>query len=465
MAVMEGPVTPQAWVRDLNRADLAVLALGLLGTGNLWAQRGAANGFHQGEPELFIGGLTMVAVAGALCFVAMGRSPARPRPVVCAAAILMQILVPAYVMSLPLLVVTGAALASVPFIRNPRLACLPLALGAALVAYSTITSWTWGQSGNDVFSVVQGSTLALLHGQNPYAPVYPIYLDSPLHHVVYGSASFDYGPAVVLLSLPAALIGDVRLAMVALNVAILAAALVWLRRARFDSRLGLTVVALWLMSPLIPVMILNAWTDTFCVAGLAWWLVLRDHHRNWSVALLALAFACKPTILPLLLPLLFWVRMGWRELLWAIFGALLIVAPFALWTGVAQFVYDTVFIFGDLPARRDSLDLNGLSSALGGGLLPAPLLLLGTLAAIAGFTLRRPRDYGDLLAAGAGLMIVVCFFAKQAFLNYYYNGAIALLFVVGSGSMRPVAAIRNPVTQLAAAVRRQRRPAAVAPGS
>ena len=46
-----------------------------------------------------------------------------------------------------------------------------------------------------------------------------------------------------------------------------------------------------------------------------------------------------------------------------------------------------------------------------------------------------------MLAAGAGLLIVVCFFGKQAFLNYYFIAAMALLFVVGSGSLRPRDAI------------------------
>ena len=70
------------------------------------------------------------------------------------------------------------------------------------------------------------------------------------------------------------------------------------------------------------------------------------------------------------------------------------------------------------------------------------------------FTLRRPSDYGSVLAAGSGLLIVVCFFGKQAFLNYYFIAAMAMLFIAGSGSLRPRGRIASPLSALA-----RRRPA------
>jgi hypothetical protein len=129
-------------------------------------------------------------------------------------------------------------------------------------------------------------------------------------------------------------------------------------------------------------------------------------------------------------------------------ATVVIVVPFALWTGIPQFVYDTVGIYADLLTRHDSANLNGLASVLGYGLLPGGVLLVGLLATVALFTLRRPRDYGDLLVAGAGLLILVCCFGKQAFLNYYFNAAIALLFVVGSGRLVPSGALRSPLAAL-----------------
>jgi hypothetical protein len=296
---------------------------------------------------------------------------------------------------------------------------------------------------------VQGSTAALLHGQNPYGPVYPLYLDSPLHGAVFGAGSFDYGPAVILLSVPARLLGDVRYTALALNLAILGAVLVWTRRSASLQTLGPTIAALWVASPFIPIMVLLEWTDTFAMAGFAWWLVLRDSHRRWAIVCLTLALASKPSMLPLMLPLLLWMRESWRELVWSMVGTVAIALPFALWTGVPQFVYDTIGLYGDLPTRRDSVNLNGLTSALGHGLVPGGLLLAGSLVTVAIFIARRPRDYGDLCVLGAGLMIAICFFAKQAFMNYYYNGAIALLFVVGAGVLRPSAGLDTPAANLA----------------
>ncbi len=440
-----------------------MLALGCLGTGSVWTRRGAGSGFQSGHPAMFVAGFVLIVVAAALCWFAIGRAAGRPHPPVCAAAIGMQVLVPAYAIPIPLMWVTGIVLATVPLIGRRRAAWAPVVVAAALVTWGAISHWAWGYGGIDVFDEVQGSTAALLRGQNPYSPVYSIYLDSPLHHVVRGAASFNYGPVVVLVSVPARLLGDIRVTMAVLNVAILVALLTWSRRATADLHLLPTIAALWLASPFIPLMILYAWTDSVSMAGMAWWLVLRDRHRNWSTLVLAVTLASKPTFLPLVIPLVFWVRSTWREFLWATGGAVLIVAPFALWTGVAQFVYDTVLIFGDLPARRDAVGLNGLSTALGGGLLPPSLLLGGTVVTVLAFTLRRPRDYADLLLAGAGMLVVVYFFAKQAFINYDFNAAMTLLFVIGAGSLLPATPLSHPVDDLRLAgarlLRRQSRTA------
>jgi hypothetical protein len=133
-----------------------------------------------------------------------------------------------------------------------------------------------------------------------------------------------------------------------------------------------------------------------------------------------------------------------------------VVAPFALWTGIPQFVYDTVGVFGDLPIRQDGVTVDGFAATLGHAFVPGGLLLLGMVGAVLLFTLRRPRDYGSMLAAGSGLLIVVCFFGKQAFINYYFIAAMALLFVVGSGSLRPAGPITSPLTAMAGRLRRPR---------
>lgn len=447
-----------AGARTIGRADLAVLAFCALGVGNLWARRGAGNVLIPPDLGQFLVGFGLIALCAVLCLVASRRAAVPPSPVIVALAIAAQtVLSPVYLLPLWAMYLAGAALTLVPLLRRPTLGWAIAALVAiASGAVAAVQWWGWSASHIDVFAEVQGSTAALLHGQNPYAPVYSVFLDSAYLHPVYGSGSFDYGPAVVLLSMPARLLGDVRYTVLALNLAILAAVMVWAWRSGVAARLGPGIAALWVASPFVPFMVLLEWTDSFSMAGFAWWLVLRDRHRGWATVSLTLALASKPSMLPLMLPLMLGTRGVWRELVRAAAGTALIALPFALWTGIPQFVYDTVGIYGDLPTRRDSVNLDGISWALGHGFLPAGLLLLGTVAAAAAFALRRARDYGDLLVLGAGLMVMVCFFAKQAFLNYYYNAAIALLFVVGAGALAPHDAARAPLATLTGAARRRR---------
>jgi hypothetical protein len=464
-----GLTAPAHWLasrlRGLGRADLAVLGFCALGVGNLWARRGAGNVAVLPSPAAFIFGFALIAVAGGLCYLAIGRPASVLGAAVCTIAIAAQAAIqPAFLMPLQLVYAIGLVLAAVPLVRSHRIGWLLILGGGLVTAAGVAHAWTWGSSSFDVFTEVQGATQALIHGHNPYGPVFSILLDSPGRHPVFGSGSLNYGPMVVLLSIPGRLLGDVRLMVVALNLAILAAILLWARRGS-GSGTTRNIAALWVASPFIPFMVLTEWTDTFCIAGLAWWLLLRDRHRNWAIVALTVGLASKPSMLPLMVPLLFWNRAARIELLWSSVATAVIVAPFAVWTGLPQFTYDTVGIYADLITRHDAVNLNGLTSILGGGLVPEAVLFGGLIVTVVLFTLRRPRDYGDLLAAGAGLLIFVCVFGKQAFLNYYFNGAMALLFVAGSGHLVPGGALKSPVravTRILAQASRRLQPGAVA---
>jgi hypothetical protein len=439
-----------ARLRGVGRADLAVLGFCALGAGNVWARHGTGNADVQASPAQFIVGFALIALAAIFCFMAISRPASLPGAALCTVAIAAQTcLEPTFLLAVPQVYAVGLIFAVVPLVRSSRIAWLLIAGASAVTAAAMATAWTWGTAPIDVFTEVQGATAALLHGHNPYSPVFSVFLDTQNGHAVYGSAALCYGPMVVLLSLPARLLGDVRLTVVALNIAIIVAILLWTRRATRDRRLPQTITALWAASPFVPYMVLTEWTDSFCVAGFAWWLVLRERHRGWATVALTVGIASKPSVLVLMIPLLLWTREARRELIWAITATLVIVAPFALWTGIPQFVYDTVGVFGDLPARVDGITLDGLATVLGRGLIPGAVLVCGVAAAVVTFTLRRPRDYGSLLAAGAGLVIAVCLFGKQAFLNYYFIAAMGLLFVAGSGRLVPADTLVSPLRELA----------------
>ena len=446
-----------ARVRGLGRGDLAVIAFCALGAGNVWARRGTGNVDEPPSAPEFVLGFALILLAGGLCYLAVRRPSTLPTPGVCAAAIGLQTcLEPTYMFPIPELFVVGLMFAAVPLIGSRRLAWGVLA-GAILVSAVAVGNiWKWGWASIDVFAEVQGGAAALLHGQNPYAATYGVFLSWNHAHPLFGVGSLCYGPMVVLLSVPSRLLGDVRLTVLALNIAILAAVLVWARRGLGNHRMATTLTALWAASPFVPFMVLTEWTDTFSVAAVAWWLVLRDRHRAWATLVLTIGIAAKPSALLVIVPMLVWTAEARRELVWAAVGTLVIVAPFALWTGVPQFVYDTVGVFGDLPVRTDGVTVDGLASALGRGLVPGAVLVAGIAAAVATFASRRPRDYGAMLAAGAGMVVFVCIFGKQAFLNYYFIAAMALLLLIGAGRMHPRDPICSPAEHVSADLRRLR---------
>lgn len=434
-----------ARVRPLNRAELAVMGFCALGAGNVWIRLGGGNVVTPPQPGAFVFGFGLLVAAGVLCFMAAGRPAVLPGAVVCTMAIAVQTLAePAVLPPIALVYATGLLLAVVPLVRSQRLAWALVGAGGLAAAATIAHLWTWGYAPIDVFAEVQGSTQALIHGHNPYSPVYPILIDSVGPRQVFGSGSLNYGPMVVLLSVPSRLLGDVRLTVAALNLLILAAVLTWARRASGGRRFNPTIAALCAASPFLPFMVLTEWTDTFCVAGFAWWLVLRDRHRNWAVAALTVGLASKPTMLAVMVPILVWSGPARSELIRTAVATVAILAPFAIWTGVPQFVYDTVGIYADLPGRHDAANLNGLVHLAGVSPFPATVLFAGVAIAVVVFTFRHCRDYGDLLAGGAGLLIFACLFAKQAYFNYYFSAAIALLFVVGGRDLMPAGSLAWP---------------------
>ncbi|MHB8717928.1 MAG: hypothetical protein ACYDAC_03415 [Candidatus Dormibacteria bacterium] len=440
------PVLPR--LRALGRADLAVIGVAALGAGNVWARVGAGNADTPPDPARFFLGAGLVALAAVLCVVAASRRGALPTPWVLSLALLLQaVAAPDFALPPAGVVAIAVLLAAIPLVR-PRAGWLLLGLTAATEAVALTHAWTWGAVANDVFTEVQGASAALLHGQNPYAAQYTVYLGNQGHTQLFGSAAFCYGPVVILLSIPGRLLGDVRVMALAMNLAILAAALVWTHRNLGGGAALRNLAALWVSSPLIPFMVLMDWTDSFCVAGFAWWLVLRDRHRWWATLALTMALGSKPSVLLLMVPMLAWSGAMRRELVWAALGALALLLPFAIWTGVPQFVQDTVLVFADLPARHDALTLDGAASVVGVGLLPPLLLWAGVVVATTFFALRRNRDVGALLANGSALVIIVCLFGKQAFLNYYFIAAMAMLLLAGSGDAVQSLALRSPLRSL-----------------
>ena len=58
----------------------------------------------------------------------------------------------------------------------PALSWLLVGGAVAVVATAMAGEWQWGHAQFDVFAEVQGSSAALLHGQNPYSQLYSVFL-------------------------------------------------------------------------------------------------------------------------------------------------------------------------------------------------------------------------------------------------------------------------------------------------
>ena len=296
----------------------------------------------------------------------------------------------------------------------------------------TAAAWTWGRDAIDVFRVVSGAAESLLHGRNPYGPIYSVTVKNASHHVL---EHFPYGPIVPILAAPGRLIGDVRVMSVVCVAAIVIGLwyLVWQGSHRPDAH---RVLAIALAMPLSVGMIHESWVDVNMMVGIVWWLALQRDHRRWAVVALTIGMLAKPTALIILIPWFLWSRRSRVEIVAAAGAAVILALPFALMTGVGGFVYDVIGIQLVTPFRTDSLNLAAwLTDNLHvqfPSLLPVPLLLIATiLIAWKG----RPRVVTELALQAAILNVVAYIMAKQAFFNYYYISAVMLLVAMAGAGL------------------------------
>lgn len=313
-----------------------------------------------------------------------------------------------------------------------QLASAALVAGGAAFGVMLVPGWQWGVGNIDVFDIVVRAGRELAHGVNPYGNHSLLTFQEIAGRYVLVHFAFPYGPAVLLLTLPFALLGDVRPVTLGAGVGMLTAvfALAW--RNRSSARPDLRVVAAACLAfPLTAKMIDWTWVDIYLMALVCAWLALRTRHRRTAVALLGLALAIKPLMVaPLILPLFAWSARARRESLAAAGVAAALVVPFVVATGPAAF-YDAVAgFFARLPPRSMSLTFDAV--LLTGGYSAMPFAVgLAVVALAAVYLVRaRPRDLADALAAGAALSTVAFLFAKQAFFNYYFDGAVFLLLSV-----------------------------------
>jgi hypothetical protein len=192
-------------------------------------------------------------------------------------------------------------------------------------------------------------------------------------------------------------------------------------------------------------MIYLAWADIYGLAMLSAWLALRDTHRRPAIVCLGLCLAAKPTLGAILLIIVLWSRTARRELPAGIAVAAAVILPFAVWDGFNFWQSTVGTLFSPLVYvnRIDALSVNSIVHLFGGMWMPAPTMLLLTLALSVPIVATRPRDGCDTLAMGAALTTVIVVTGRPAFLNYYFVAAAALLLALameqGAGRLDDIA--------------------------
>ncbi len=305
-------------------------------------------------------------------------------------------------------------------VRASALRWITAAIAAGALAAMIVLALRPPLPGIDVFQTLQGASNALLHGQNPYQPTFPVEVAVTPFSFVNIHGHFDYLPVAAIITVPGRLLGDVRLMSVVALVALIAFTVHLAWQSSEPRTRAVRIGALCLAVPMTVAIIYFSWVDIYSMAGFAGWIALRGRHRGWSIALLVITFTVKPVILIALVPALLWSRRARFEALVAVAIAIVLILPFALATGIGNFYQDIIGIQASQNFRGDGLTLNAAWYAINGHTLPV-WFGLAAGAAVAVYALRRrPRDVADVLCSGALLSTAAFLLAKWAFLNYYF---------------------------------------------
>jgi hypothetical protein len=385
----------------------------------------------------------VVALAVAVWQGAARSAPSRPAVLVALAlAVIAQVLKPPYmnvvertwalragVLVCLAVTVLGAAL----FLPRLRRAGAITAVAGLAVSYGLVIAGA--KPVIDVWPILQGAALAVVHGQNPYDMVFA---GVPAGQV---NDCFNYLPGTFLVPIPGRLLfGDVRYAEAAVLLAGVAA-LVWLAvRSGRPGAVPLAVLAGTLPGSLYEVQ--QAWNESIVFGALAAAGVLVAVRRPWWAAVCFAIALCTKQHVILLLPLwALWPAFGIRRAIGAAAGAAAVTLPFFL-INPGRFWHCVVEFFVDLPARTDSLSLWQL--------VPGPLrtaAVLGLVAVAYVLIVRGvPRTPGGLLL-GCGLVLAAFALAnKQSFLNQWLLAAQLVVagITVTAATHRPVREVALP---------------------
>ena len=295
----------------------------------------------------------------------------------------------------------------------------------------------------DVFAAQTEGAKGLLEGQSVYKMIFTS-MDKPGEWY----CTYPYPPAVLYCNcISWRFFKDVRGLWVVCDL--LAAWLMYLLARRSNpgekgARLCELLPLTFLFLPRSLFVIWESWTEPLVVVSMAGFALAAASGRGRALTgcLLGLWFSSKQyavVAVPLALKLLWRQTVVW---LYAVGLGLALVLPFVIWSFRAL-MQDIVVFFLRSPGRPEALSLYGLLLQIV-GVPPPGGTLIGVIVAclwiggIAWFTWKMPRNLAGMLFATASAWIFFFLLGKQAFINYFYVVAFALLLAVaaspGAGS-------------------------------
>jgi hypothetical protein len=253
------------------------------------------------------------------------------------------------------------------------------------------------------------------------------YTDPLYHYDVYG-----YLPGMLLLGLPALLIGDPRWLMLPM-VPLAAFCLRGVARSAGASPLRADLVTLAFATyPGLPWIVREAFVEPPIVLAFlgGLWAVICGRYA-WAIAGAVVFLSIKQYTPPLLLT--FWAAgLGLKRIALASVIVLAIFLPFIVWSPT-DFLWDTFTNLLHLQPRPDATSLNGYLLArfdlnLPGWLTVGPPLVGGAYAAWRAW---RGDDWRTVLRLTAGMYFLLFLFNKFAYANYYFLLQAVLLVAAG----------------------------------
>ncbi|MGH7665982.1 MAG: hypothetical protein ACRENY_09790 [Candidatus Dormibacteria bacterium] len=271
------------------------------------------------------------------------------------------------------------------------------ALTLVAISFLLISYASWGgRAPIDVIGIMQNGALDLLRGVNPYFQHF--------RSTTTGVDSFyyPYGPFALLLAVPFAWVGDVRLLSVASACSIVILPFV----ARRWERPTVAAAMMLALSPWLVWPILEAWNELTVVALLLWWQYLAGTEHRYAWPLVGVAVGVNPVALIAIAPIYLLQRnLRWDVARGVVLGGVIYGATVAL-VGLQQ-AGRVVHTQGSVQFPA-TLGAGGVVAAISGHpltVIPSAAMLILILLITWRFrrALGRYRDLG----AGVSMLLLV----------------------------------------------------------